>query len=196
VPTPEPDGPPEPEPEPEPVWASRRPGRPGRPEPQGPLERPEPEPLVRTVPQRLPDGELISWRHRGRLPPARRERSLEVCVRQAARRSTMLTGRTRPFLEAWLEQSCFRLRALLRARRLGPLPRLSCLGPSQGRHADRRYGCGLLIGARSSGAHQRWTRFQLDGSDGLQRSMWTSAERVDFCDILTNRRRVKRSTSA
>jgi hypothetical protein len=106
------------------------------------------------------------WRawHAHRMPLPRRASSLAVYGRPAVRRSTTPTGRTHPFPGAWLARSCCRPRAPWRARRPGPLPRLSCLGPSQGRHADRRYGCAVLIGARSSGAHQRSTRSQLDGS--------------------------------
>ncbi len=149
----------------EPGLSVRRPA-PGRRlrEPRASSRQVEPEPAWpirgrRGFPARPGRGNL---HHGARNGPARRGGSHGADAQRAARQWTMQNGRTRPSLAAWPSRPCSRFRALSRARRPGPLPLLSCLGPGRGyTGADRRYGWGAFIAARSSGAHQLLTRFRL-----------------------------------
>jgi hypothetical protein len=70
------------------------------------------------------------------------------------------TARTHRAPGAWSSQPCSRLRAPWRARRPGPLPLLSCLGPSKtGRTVVTAGGCSLLAAHRVLIRNQ--TRFRL-----------------------------------
>lgn len=118
-----------------------------RPWPEQP-ERPEPllqarvrsprQVLARVPPVQVPP-ERRAWRQasRGRpWPPGRHRRSAappgtsrESCGRRGARWSTTPTSRTLPGSSGARAEPCSRLRAPLRARRPGPWPHFSCLGP-------------------------------------------------------------------
>ncbi len=162
--------------------------QPGRREPRVPTARPRrpvpgraPEPAppggpgsvpwpirATTVPEPEPGGwaEHRAWPEREQPPGGPtcwRRTARAACAPPEAQRSRMPTGRIRQAPGAWSSQLCFRPRALSRARRPGPLPHLSCLGPSQ----DRR-GPSLRLG----GTH-RWVLIGCSSiSDPLPAGRW------------------------